>query len=179
MTDDAALLHALSLIQERGAIGEASLERAVEHADRYAELIPIDATTLADLGSGGGLPGLVVAVRCPSLRITLIERRTKRADLLLRAVSSLDLAHRVTVVADDVQRVAVQSASTFDVVTARSFAAPSITVRWASELLRPGGVLLVSEPPDDLDSRWPASELAARGLHDLGRTQGIRQFRRL
>ena len=178
MTDDTALLQALAVIQERGAIGEASLERAVEHADCYAACIPRAAVSLADLGSGGGLPGLVLAVRCPWVRITLIERRTKRADLLQRAVRALDVADRVSVVADDVQRVASSASHSFDVVTARSFAAPPITLRWASELLTTGGLLLVSEPPEEDPARWPIGELEARGMADLGREQGIRRFER-
>ncbi|MEY4173817.1 MAG: putative ribosomal small subunit methyltransferase [Actinomycetota bacterium] len=178
MTDDAALLHALALIQERGAIGETSLERAVAHADQYAARVPRAATDAVDLGSGGGLPGLVIAVRCPWLHLTLVERRTKRADLLRRAVSGLDLAERVAVVGDDVKKVADARPASFDVVTARSFAAPTITLRWASTLLRAGGVLLVSEPPGDDPERWPTNELESRGLEDLGREQGIRTFRR-
>lgn len=178
MTDDAALLQALAVIAERGAIGEASLERAVAHADMYAARVPTDAVALADLGSGGGLPGLVVAVRCPWTHITLVERRQKRADLLLRAVRALGVSERVTVLADDVQRLAATSAGTFDVVTARSFAAPTITLRWASVLLRSGGVLLVSEPPEDDTERWPATELERRGFLDHGREQGIRRFER-
>jgi len=178
MTDDAALLQALAVIAERGAIGETSLERAVAHADLYASRVPSDAATLADLGSGGGLPGLVVAVRCPWVVITLVERREKRADLLRRAVRALGVSDRVTVLADDVQRLATTAAGTFDVVTARSFAAPLITLRWASVLLRSGGVLLVSEPPEDDAHRWPAEELEARGFLDLGREQGIRHFER-
>jgi 16S rRNA G527 N7-methylase RsmG len=112
------------------------------------------------------------------VHITLVERREKRADLLRRAVRSLDVEDRVTVVADDVQRLAAAAAGSFDVVTARSFAAPSITLRWASTLLHSGGMLLVSEPPEEDPLRWPAGELASRGFVDLGCEQGIRRFER-
>ncbi|MDO8391419.1 MAG: class I SAM-dependent methyltransferase [Actinomycetota bacterium] len=138
--------------------------------------VPAAARRLVDLGSGGGLPGLVVAVRCPWLHVTLVERRTRRADLLLRAVRSLALTARVTVVADDVQVVATATPHSFDVVTARSFAAPPLTARWAGELLVAGGVLVVSEPPTDVAERWPNDVLAAAGLADQGREQGIRRF---
>ena len=176
MTDDTALEAALAAIAERGAIGERSLPVAIAHADQFAAAVPASARGLADLGSGGGLPGLVVAVRCPWLQVTLVERRTRRADLLLRAIRSLALTERVTVVAGDVQLVAATSAHTFDVVTARSFAAPSITARWAGELLVAGGLLVVSEPPADAADRWPTAVLAAAGLVDQGRDQGIRRF---
>ena len=176
MTDDTALQAALAAIATRGAIGERSLPVAIAHADQFAAAVPSTARRLADLGSGGGLPGLVVAVRCPWLHVTLVERRTRRADLLMRAVRSLGLVSRVVVVADDVERLAMDEAHTFDVVTARSFAAPPITARWAGELLVPGGVLVVSEPPTDEPDRWPPATLEAAGLLDQGREQGIRRF---
>lgn len=176
MTDDSALLAALAAIQVRGAIGEASLAGAVAHADQFVTALPIAARSLADLGSGGGLPGLVIAVRRPDLAITLVERRASRADLLLRAIRALDLTERVTVLADDVRVLGARSRASFDAVTARSFAAPPITARWAGELLRSGGVLVVSEPPDDDPMRWPADTLAAAGLRDDGRVAGVRRF---
>ena len=178
MTDDTSLLAALAAIQARGAIGESSLERAIEHAEQYVHKVPASAGTLVDLGSGGGLPGLVIAVRCPLLRITLVERRASRADLLHRAVAALEVADRVEVVADDVRVLAERSPGTFDVVTARSFAAPPITAKWAAMLLRSEGLLIVSEPPDDDPTRWPAALLERVQLEDLGKDQGVRSFRR-
>ncbi len=178
MTDDTALVAALEAIQSRGAIGESSIARAIEHAEQYVRKVPATAGTLVDLGSGGGLPGLVIAARCPWLRITLVERRATRADLLRRAVHALDVTDRVTVVADDVKALADRSPASFDVVTARSFAAPPITAKWASALLRSGGVLVVSEPPADDPDRWPAPMLASAGLTDLGRDEGVRTFLR-
>lgn len=177
MTDD-PLVQALAAIAARGAIGESSLQRAIEHAQQYVDKVPASAGTLCDLGSGGGLPGLVIAVRCPHLHITLVERRATRADLLRRAVRSLALDDRVEVVADDVQQVAQRSPGSFDVVTARSFAAPPITAKWAGRLLRPGGLLIVSEPPEDDPARWTATVLDAAGLEDQGRDQGVRTFLR-
>lgn len=177
-SSDAALLAALASIQARGAIGEASLELAIAHADQFVVALPSSVRTVADLGSGGGLPGLVIAWRRPLLQITLVERRHSRADLLSRAVRSLRLNDRVTVLADDVRTLAAGAAGAFDAVTARSFAAPPITAQWAGVLLRPGGLLVVSEPPDDDPLRWPTPMLAANGLADLGREQGVRRFQR-
>jgi 16S rRNA G527 N7-methylase RsmG len=176
MTDDEALVAALQGIQARGAIGEASIAGAITHAEQFVRMIPDTARTLVDLGSGGGLPGLVIAVRRTDLSITLVERRATRADLLRRAVVSLDVGTRVIVVADDVRVVAEHSPASFDVVTARSFAAPPITARWAGALLRVGGTLIVSEPPEDDPARWPDDVLADHGLRDQGRDQGVRTF---
>ena len=175
MTDD-RLVDVLGEIRSRGAIGEASLEEAVAHAEQYVAALPAAARLLADLGSGGGLPGLVIAVRRPTLRVVLIERRQARADLLRRAVAALDLADRVEVVDADVAAVATSRSGAFDAVTARSFAAPTVTARWAGALLRPGGVLVVSEPPMDEPDRWPTALLEEHGLVDQGREQGVRRF---
>lgn len=179
MPDDSSLLAALAAIQARGAIGEASLEGAVAHADQFVAAIPSDAHTLVDLGSGGGLPGLVIAVRRPDLVITLVERRATRADLLRRAVAALGVGERVAVFTGDVAHVARTAPHAADVVTARSFAAPPITAKWAGELLRSGGLLVVSEPPVDDPKRWPAEVMQRVGLLDLGRDQGIRRFQRI
>ncbi len=178
MTDDTALLSALSAIQARGAIGEASLHAAIAHAEQFVAALPAWVHSVADLGSGGGLPGLVIAVRRPELVLSLVERRRSRADLLSRAVRALGCADRVTVVADDVQRLAATHPHAFDAVTARSFAAPPITAKWAGALLRTGGILVVSEPPADEQDRWPHALLAACGLADQGRDQGVRCFLR-
>ena len=181
---DGALLAALGSIRVRGAIGEASLEWAITHSEQFVSALPsalpmLGTSTLVDLGSGGGLPGLVIALRRPDLSVTLVERRQSRADLLSRAVRALKLSDRVTVLAEDIRLVASRLPASFDVVTARSFAAPAITMQWAGALLRPGGVLVVSEPPDDFAGRWDPAGLEAAGLVDLGREQGVRRFSRI
>jgi len=178
MADDSVLLAALAELAQRGAIGERSLPAAVSHAEQFARAVPPAAVALADLGSGGGLPGLVVAVRCPWLQVFLVERRATRADLLRRAVLALDLGSRVEVFAADVRHLAEERGGGFDVVTARSFGPPAMTARWGAALLASGGLLIVSEPPDGGSERWPHSFLTPLGLRDLGREQGIRRFQR-
>jgi len=175
---DSALLAVLGTIAERGAIGETSLEAAVAHADQFVAALPGECERLADLGSGGGLPGLVIAVRRPDLKITLVERRATRADMLARAVRALEVGEWVQVLSADVAVLAANAPASFDVVTARSFAAPPITARWAGVLLRPGGMLIVSEPPTDDPTRWTRELLERTDLTDLGRLSGIRRFQR-
>jgi 16S rRNA (guanine527-N7)-methyltransferase len=182
--DDAALRGVLASIQERGGIGTTGLDDAIGHADRYVALLPAGSARIADLGSGGGLPGLVIAWRRPDLRVVLVERRQTRADLLRRAVSALGMTDRVSVHADDVRALADEEGAVFDAVTARSFAAPEVTARWAGRLLRPGGHLLVSEPPtaavtgDDLALRWPKGLVDRCGLEHSDVVAGIRRFLR-
>ncbi|MFM8312521.1 MAG: RsmG family class I SAM-dependent methyltransferase [Ilumatobacteraceae bacterium] len=168
----------LSGLRERGSIGTTSVDEAVAHAERFVALLPDTPLSLADLGSGGGLPGLVIAVRRPAARVVLVERRLTRADQLRRAVGALSLGERVEVHAGDVRAVAEARPRSFDVVTARSFGPPAVTARWGAALLIAGGVLLVSEPPEAGDGRWTTSVLDSVGLVDEGATAGIRSLRR-
>ena len=168
----------LAGLQDRGAIGTTSLDDAVAHAERYVALLPHGPASVADLGSGGGLPGLVIAVRRPDLLMVLVERRLARADQLRRAVSALGLDDRVSVHADDVRTLAAARPGAFDLVTARSFAAPPVTARWAGHLLRPGGLLVVSEPPTPDERRWAPEVLSSAGLVVDGVVDGVRRFTR-
>ena len=176
MPDDTSLLGALEVIQARGAIGERSLVDAVAHADRFVALIPEWAMSVVDLGSGGGLPALVIAWRRPDLTVTLVERRAARADLLRRAIASLKLQDHSRVLTADVTAVCKSSGASFEVVTARSFADPATTARFVEKLLVPGGVALISEPPVDRSPLWSAAVAHCGELIDEGVHQGIRRL---
>ena len=174
-----ALVRVLAEIQRRGAIGRGPVEAAIEHADQFVAALPHDlapGAALVDLGSGGGLPGLVIVARRPDLQVTLVERRAKRADLLRFGVRALDATDRVTVIADDVEHVIRRLPGSFSVVTARSFAAPPIVLDVAGRLLGRPGWLLVAEPPDA--RAWPSGAVAAAGLSDDGRRGSIHRFAR-
>ncbi|MCU1394240.1 MAG: rRNA small subunit methyltransferase [Ilumatobacteraceae bacterium] len=167
MTDDSALLAALAALRDRGALGESSLTAAVAHADSFVAALPPSTERLLDLGSGGGLPGLVIAARLPGTHIVLADRRERRMDLLRLAVSRLGWSDRIEVLTTDVVRLGRDPAyaGRFDAVTARAFGEPLLTARCAAPFLSVDGVVVVSEPPDeDPVVRWPASSLAALGL---------------
>jgi 16S rRNA (guanine527-N7)-methyltransferase len=119
-----------------------------------------------DLGSGGGVPGLVLATALPGWRWALVETGGRRADFLDRAVARLGLDDRVRVVharAEDVGR-DPEARGAADAVTARSFGPPAVAAECAAPLLRAGGVLVVSEPPGGGVDRWDVGALAVLGL---------------
>src|SRR4051794_10745947 len=178
MADDGPLFAALTVIQARGAIGGQPLPDAVAHADRFVSLIPPGARTVVDLGSGGGLPALVIAWRRPDLEVVMVERRATRADLLRRAVAALELGGRARVVNADVAVVADEHLHGFDAVTSRSFGEPAVTVGFVDRLLADDGIALVSEPPADRSDVWAAVLSDERNLADGGVEQGIRILRR-
>jgi len=125
---------------------------------------------VVDLGSGAGLPALILADAFPDTSWTLIERRAGRTDLLRRAVARLGLQTRVEIVTSDVTAVAhSELRGSADWVTARSFGPPADTAECGFAFLRPGGLLLTSEPQDStVDDRWPVLGLERVGLQFSG-----------
>ena len=167
MPDDTALLAVLESLRERGALGESSLPQAVSHAGAFVAALPPSTRRVLDLGSGGGLPGLVIAVRLPNLHVVLTDRRERRTDLLRMAVTRLGIADRVEVVTGDVSVLGRRKEyeAQFDAVTARAFGGPMWTLSCARPFLGVGGVVIVSDPPEsDPSVRWPAAELGRLGL---------------
>lgn len=130
---------------ERGLIGPRETERLwdrhVLNSAAVGELLP-EATRVADIGSGAGLPGIPLAIARPDLHITLIEPLLRRATFLEEVVESLGLA-RVTVVRGRAEEPAVKRAhGDLDFVTSRAVAALDKLTRWSLPLLRPGGQML-------------------------------------
>lgn len=102
--------------------------------DSLAVLPCVHGQTLADLGSGAGLPGIPLAIARPDLAVTLVESNGKKARFLREAARSLPLAN-VQVVQARVQ----DAAGSFDTVTARAFASLADMLAWGGHLLAPGG----------------------------------------
>jgi 16S rRNA (guanine527-N7)-methyltransferase len=177
MPDDGDLLRVLSEIQRRGAIGRSDLAEQVAHADCFVRALPPDASTLVDLGSGGGLPGLVIAHRRPDLRVVLVERRAKRADLLRYGVRALHLAGTAEVVEGDATELGGSGHLLAEVVTARSFGPVPAVLAAAATFLPAGGWVLISEPPGHARVLAEA-QLAAVGFRDAGTSEGIRRLQR-
>jgi 16S rRNA (guanine527-N7)-methyltransferase len=119
-----------------------------------------------DLGSGAGVPGLALAVWWPASRWVLVDMGERRAVFLGDAVETLGVADRVTVAhraAEEAGR-DPQLRGAADLVVARSFGPPAVVAECAAPLLRVGGLLVVSEPPDLDPARWPVEGLATLGL---------------
>jgi 16S rRNA (guanine527-N7)-methyltransferase len=171
-------LDALRTAQRFGLLGARPVEDVVEHAREFVRALagigavstdaPGSSTgswaglpTVVDLGSGGGIPGLVVAADRPDLSVTLVDRRQKCTDFLERAVAALEFRDRVTVRCCEAGTLIV-AGEQFDAVTARGFGPPSPTLRLAAKLVCPGGRIVISEPPEG--SRWSSEPLDQLGL---------------
>jgi 16S rRNA (guanine527-N7)-methyltransferase len=128
----------------RGLLGprEASRiwDRHLLNCAAVAELVPVGATVV-DVGSGAGLPGIVLAVARPDLTVTLVEPLARRAAFLSEAVAILGLEPTTTVVrarAED----SVGTIAPADVVTARAVAPLDRLTAWCLPLAAVGGRLL-------------------------------------
>jgi len=112
-------------------------ERHVLNSVAIAGLIASGAT-VADVGSGAGLPGIPLAVLRPDLDVVLLEPKVRRADFLTQAVDELGLGDRVRVV----RARAEEHRATYDVVTCRAVAPLGQLLGWTSRLFLPDGELL-------------------------------------
>lgn len=103
-----------------------------------------------DVGAGGGLPGIPLAIACPQLQVTLIDAVQKKTAFLTQAALELRLSN-VRVVHGRVEALAGE----FDVITSRAFAALADFVAWTRHLLAPGGAWLA------MKGRIDPAEIAA------------------
>lgn len=167
----ASLVDVLTEARRRGFLGPGPVEDHIAHADGFARCARQAPTTAVDLGSGGGVPALVLADRWPGSSWLLVEAQVRRAAFLREAVRSLALGDRVAVAEGRAETVAHSRRGWADLVTARAFGAPAVTAECAAPFLRVEGVLLVSEPPDGT-GRWPPEGLALLGLAGGWRCDG-------
>ena len=121
---DGALAEALAESQRLGMLGGRPIDEVIAHAGAFVGALAGTRGTVVDLGSGGGVPGLVIARARPDLRLVLVDRRTTRADHLRRLVSRLGAADRVEVVAADASALPRLIDIPVDAVVARELRAP-------------------------------------------------------
>lgn len=105
--------------------------------------------TLADIGSGGGLPGIPVAIVRPDMRVTLIESNQKKSAFQKQVAIELALSN----VQIECARVE-HCHGAYDIVSSRAFADMADFVKWTAHLLAEGGVMAA------MKGQYPADEIA-------------------
>jgi 16S rRNA (guanine527-N7)-methyltransferase len=148
---------------ERGLLGPREIDRLWDrhllNCGVLSELIPID-SSVCDVGSGAGLPGLVLALARPDLRVTLLEPLLRRTTFLSEVVASLEVTN-----ARVVRARAEEHVGRYDTVTARAVAPLDRLIRVSAGLCRPGGsVLAVKGERAAAELREVEPELAAHGI---------------
>lgn len=156
------LLGYLALLQKWNKVHNLTAIRAPEkmvagHLLDSMSVIPhIPEGALLDLGSGGGLPGIPVAICDPGRAVVLLDSSQKKTAFLRQAVAELGL-HNVTVVSARVE--SWRPGRTFEVITARAVCELAELVVWSSHLLAEHGLFAALKgvyPHDEL-SRLPAT----------------------
>ena len=147
---------------------------ALAHAQWQKRLSHSAGPRILDLGSGGGLPGIVIAEQWPECALVLLDANHRRCDFLTRSIDRMGLASRVGVVCGRAEEIGRDPhwRGGFDEVVVRSFGPPAVVAECAAPFLRAGGCLIVSEPPDsdgtdDHTSRWPQDALLTVGLEPV------------
>lgn len=156
---------------ERGLIGPHEVDRLWDrhllNCGLLAEAVGPD-RLVCDLGSGAGLPGIVLAAMRPDVRVTLLEPLLRRTEFLAEVLDELGLSN-----ARVVRSRAEDHEGRYDTVTARAVAPLDRLAAWALPLCRPGGEVLA------IKGERAAVELEAvtDQLPALGASEGeIRQY---
>jgi 16S rRNA (guanine527-N7)-methyltransferase len=151
--------------------GAVSLENlAAEHLpDSFAlasRLSDAGALSTIDVGSGGGLPALPLAILCPNLSFQLLEPIAKKAAFLRTAVRELGLVARVAV---ETKRAQVVAPATFDVALSRATLPPRTWLPLAAELVRPGGRVFLLTAAGEIPSPPPSLSSVGQWVYLDGR----------
>jgi 16S rRNA (guanine527-N7)-methyltransferase len=139
----------------RGLIGPREVPRLWErHLLNCAVVTDLmaEGSRVCDIGSGAGLPGLVLAIRRPDLEITLVEPLLRRTTFLELAVTTMGLSN-VHVLRGRAEELHRSRAGGFDVVTSRAVAPMDRLSRWSLPLVRDGGLFLAmkgSSAPEEV-----------------------------
>jgi 16S rRNA (guanine527-N7)-methyltransferase len=112
----------------------------------FARALPRPVTSICDVGSGAGIPGIPLKIVLSTVDVTLIEPRQRRASFLSTVIRELSL-QRCRVINARLEQVVADLASTFEAVVMRCAGDIEDFVVPASRLLRAGGVIVTSGPP--------------------------------
>ena len=104
------------------------------------EFLPTTQVQIADLGSGGGLPAIPIAIAEPNWRISLIEAVRKKTAFLQNVKGKLGLSN-ASIYSDRVEQVAIQEPGKYDAVISRAFTSLDRFLDLAEPFLKPGGLV--------------------------------------
>lgn len=156
---------------ERGFLGSMPIPEQIDHALGFVCSVEDELgrppRSFIDLGTGGGLPGIVLCSCWPSSRMLLLDVNERRTEFLVHETESWEDSAPVEVIRGRAEEIGRDKRfrEQIEVVTSRSFGPPAVVAECAAPFLSIGGVLVVSEPPEAADDdRWPEAGIAPVGL---------------
>lgn len=148
---------------EWGLLGPREAQRIWErHILNSLTLSPLieSGRTVADVGSGAGLPGIVLAIQRPDLAVTLVEPLLRRSEFLSLAIDELGLSDHVQVI----RARAEELRASFDVVTCRAVAPLRKLLPWCAPLFGRGELLALKGQRAEQEVAEASRELARSRL---------------
>lgn len=124
------------------------VERVFLDSLLFRRVLPPDARDVLDAGSGAGIPGIPLKIVDPGLRVTLVESRQRRVSFLSAAIRELSLTE-VELIDGRLEEVVRESPDRFDAVVARCAGDVGYLFGLGAHLVRPGGVVIASGPPEE------------------------------
>ncbi len=116
------------------------------------------ATTIADLGSGGGMPGIPLSMVLTDSLFTLVESRGRRCTFLREVARDYGLVDRVRILEGDAWELS-REVTRFDAVVARAFLPPGKLLALGSKIVKPGGRVIVMASHDDWINQGEGSNM--------------------
>ncbi len=141
-------------------MSRSALERVEEHVIDSAALlkaVEIDGCSVGDLGSGAGLPGVVLAILRPSCQVTLVDSRRSKIVFLEHVVRTMGLLN-VRVVHERIEKLV--GTEGFDIAVSRALGSTGDTLGPSLSVVNPGGRLVLYKGPKWIEERDEAMELA-------------------
>lgn len=130
---------------------------AVAPLRRHLAQAGLSKASLLDVGSGAGLPGVVIAMCCPDVAVTCVDTVAKKAAFIKQAALALKLPNLTG------QHARVETISQpFDVICSRAFASLHDFTQWSGGALAPGGVWMAMKgkhPADEIDALSASAEV--------------------
>ena len=124
------------------------VERVFLDSLLFRRVLPADARNVLDAGSGAGIPGIPLKLVEPELQLTMVESRQRRVSFLSVAIRELSL-DRTRVYGGRLEAVVRESPNQFDAVVARCAGDVGYLFGIGAHLVRPGGVVIASGPPEE------------------------------